>query len=209
MTMSILLTSCLKTREVIIPTEAPPVVTGDTISKGAIFINEVNNRWSETLNLSNELSSVIARRYDPIIGTDWKDGKVKWFELYNNTNKAITLGDPQQGYWYLSDNMAAKNASPIEVRVTIPAGGFAIVYSSDTSYRAGTEIHSNFNVGRNNSQPRDTLGIYYQKNLAARLMTVDSLTYEDTDRATTWSRIPDGGSVILKTPGTPGQTNRR
>jgi hypothetical protein len=205
----VLLTSCLKIREVSIPTEGPPPVIGDTITKGSIYINEVNNRWSTDINLSNELSPALGRRFDAAIGSDWKDGKVKWFELYNNTNKAIELGNPNKGYWYLSDSRTNRTSTPIRAAVTIPAKGFAIVYGSDSAYSDGSQIHAAFNIGRNNSLPKDTLGIYFQRTLGSAILTVDSLTYDDNDKTKTWSRFPDGGSTLLKTSATPGLNNRR
>jgi hypothetical protein len=204
-----LLTGCLKTREVPIPSETPPPLSGDTISRGALYINEVNNRSSEAVNLANELSPNLSKRFTLAETPDWKDGKTKWFEIFNNTNKDIVVGDPSKGYWYISDNLANKVSCPIETRVTIPAQGFAIVYGSDTNYTAGTQIHTCFGIGRNDNVVRDTLGIYYQKTLQDPIITIDSLTYETTSRSSTWSRIPNGGSVILSTPPTPGASNRQ
>lgn len=199
-------TACLKPRVVDVG-PGPDVIGGDTIRRGAIFINEVNNRWG-TANLSNELSPQLARRFNPAIGDDWKDGRVKWFELYNNTDRAINLGDTTRGFWYISDNRQLKTACQIRVPVTIPSRGYVLVYSSDTNYSAGNQIHANFNAGRNNSASRDTLGIYYQVRRNAPLITVDSMTWADAARTETWSRVPDGGNLITKTAPSPGASNR-
>jgi hypothetical protein len=200
--------SCLKQRTVDLG-PGPGQVAGDTIRTGAIYINEVNNRWGVS-NLSNELTPQLARRFDAASGEDdWKDGLVKWFELYNNTDRAINFGDTTKGYWYISDNRQARMACPVRAAVTIPSKGYVIVYSSDTTFTAGNQIHACFNVGRNNTATRDTLGLYYQPTKSARLITVDSMTYSDAARTETWSRIPDGGSLITKTTPTPGTQNRQ
>lgn len=208
LTVGIGLTGCVKPRTIDLSATGPKEVTADSVVKGAILINEVNSRWG-ALNLACELSPALVRRYNATIGDDWKDGKVKWFELYNNTAAPITLGDNSKGFWYMSDNRTERKLSPVRIRITIPAKGFALVYSSDSLYSAGTELHAAFNVGRNTSTPRDTIGIYYQKTLSSPLMTIDSLTYAEIERTSTWGRVPDGGSTVLKTAPTPAAANRQ
>lgn len=202
-------TSCIKPRTVDIPADKPGLVTGDTVRTGMLIINEVNNRWSATVNLSNELSTDLARRYNASIGDDWKDGKTKWLELYNNSTRTINFADTTKGKWYLSDNRQTKMQSLAFASTSLAPGGYLVVYSSDSLYTRGSQLHTAFNIGRNSSAERDTLGIYYFDKQARKLITVDSLTYADTDRNSTWSRYPDGSSTILKTAPSPGAPNTR
>lgn len=203
------ITSCIKPRTVDIPSDKPDQISGDTVRKGILLINEVNNRWSATVNLTNELSSVLSRRYDQVIGDDWKDGKTKWFEIYNNSTRTINFADTMKGKWYLSDSRQIKMQSLAAAAVSIAPGGYLIVYGSDTSYNKGSQLHTDFNIGRNSGADRDTLGIYYFDKQRRILVTVDSLTYADNDRNSTWSRFPDGSSTILKTAPSPGSANTR
>jgi len=65
-----------------------------------------------------------------------------WIELYNTSGAAINLN----GY-YLSDKASNPTKFQIPGSITIPAGGYRMVYASGRNQIAGgTEIHTNFKL---------------------------------------------------------------
>jgi len=65
-----------------------------------------------------------------------------WVELYNPTGSSVNLN----GY-YLSDKASNPTKFQIPGSITIPAGGYMMVYASGRATIAGgTEIHTNFKL---------------------------------------------------------------
>lgn len=205
----ILLASCLKQRIIEIPNQKPDSpATRDSILPGAISLNEVNCRWGAN-TLTNELSGNLAKRF--VAGqSDWQDGKTKWLELYNATNDTLELGNPDRGFWFLTDNPREREKLQINVRTIIPPKGFVVVYGSDTNFSAGNQIHTNFGIGRNRPSdiPKDTLILSFKPTISGRLITVDSLNYVDHTTSETFGRFPDGNTFTKKLAPTPKAPNK-
>lgn len=127
---------------------------------------------------------------DPAEPTEYPD----WIELYNGEGTAVDLN----GY-YLSDDPANLTKSPITETLTIPAGGFLLIYA-DNDPEQGPE-HANFGLSSTNGEsvllvaPDGTT-------------VVDSYTFGPQVVDVSEGRLPDGGVswVTFNVP-TPGSTN--
>jgi gliding motility-associated-like protein len=70
-----------------------------------------------------------------------------WFEIYNPSGADIDLN----GY-YLSDDITEPTKFEITASVTVPAGGYRVVYASDRGVVVGNNIHTTFKINQSNQE---------------------------------------------------------
>lgn len=141
-----------------------------------LFINEFMASNSNTLT-------------DPVEPTEFPD----WIELYNAGETAVNLN----GY-YLSDDPANLTKSLITQTLTVPAGGFLLIYADSDPFQGPD--HTNFGLSTNGESvllvaPDGTT-------------IVDSYDFGVQTADVSEGRLPDGGSdwVFFNVP-TPGSSN--
>ncbi len=139
----------------------------------SVFINE----W---------MASNVSTIPDPDDG-DYDD----WFELYNAGAGAVDLS----GY-SLTDDLERPGQFVIPNGVTIPAGGYLLVWADSESADNG-DLHASFRL----SAEGDTIGLF-----APNGTLVDSVTFGEQDGDESMGRVPNGGAEIqtlaVPTPGT-------
>lgn len=119
-----------------------------------------------------------------------------WFELYNTSGAAIDLN----GY-HLSDKGSNPMKFQIPGSISIPAGGYLMVYASGRATIAGgSEIHTNFKLTQTKHEQivlADAAGVI-----------IDSLTIQNHQLLHSRGRISDGSSTWgVYTNSTPGSSN--
>ncbi|MEM7116200.1 MAG: lamin tail domain-containing protein [Chloroflexota bacterium] len=143
----------------------------------AVYINEFMADNASTLT-------------DPAEPLEFPD----WIELYNEEGTAVDLN----GY-YLTDDPADLTKSPITETLTIPAGGFLLVYA-DNDPEQGPE-HTNFGLS-------SSLGESILLVAPDGTSIVDSYTFGPQMTDVSEGRLPDGDAswVFFNVP-TPGSSN--
>jgi hypothetical protein len=116
-----------------------------------------------------------------------------WIELYNPSAVEVNLNGLA-----LTDDPAQPARSPLPDGITIPAGGFLLLFADGVP--AQGPRHLNFSLGRNG----ETIGLYN----AATGTLIDSYTYGPQNDNISEGRQTDGGEpwVFFSSP-TPGTTN--
>ena len=143
----------------------------------AVYINEFMADNASTLT-------------DPADPLEFPD----WIELYNEEGTAVDLN----GY-YLTDDPADLTKSPITQTLTIPAGGFLLIYA-DNDPEQGPE-HTNFGLS-------STLGESILLVAPDGTSIVDNYTFGSQMTDVSEGRLPDGDAswVFFNVP-TPGSSN--
>ncbi len=118
-----------------------------------------------------------------------------WVEIYNGGGAALTLN----GY-YLTDDAGTPGMWPFPT-VTIPAGGFLLVWTDKDSGEVG--LHTNFSLGKNG----EFVGLYFKT--GGGFTAIDTLTFGQQSSDISYGRITDG-SQSFKHFGnaTPGKSNQ-
>ena len=122
-------------------------------------------------------------------GTDYK-----WTELYNTTDKDITLSG-----WSLGKKKNPKKAVQFEA-TTIPAHSYALICSTDYSNSQGIEgLSVPLSIGNN-----DELYLFDENG-----DVVDMVTLSSPSKTVHIGRIPDGGAMaeLSREEATPGEAN--
>jgi hypothetical protein len=172
------LSSCTKDRNV----EPIPVVVDSTaaaIVPGVIKINEIVAKGSLNMNEFNQASD--------------------WFELYNTSNKPVTL---EAGKWFCTDKGSLEPIKYALPAWTVPANGFLVIWC-DTLNTVATQIHTNFNLSANG----EDIGLFY-KNESDSLIKIDGVVYPiQTINGYSYGRFADGAenwqTFSVPTPGAP------
>jgi len=142
---------------------------------GVVFINEFMADNETTLE-------------DPAEPGAFED----WIELYNASPNPIDIGG-----LYLTDETVEPTTWQIPAGMTIPGGGFLLVWADDDTEQGPT--HTSFKLGASGEE----IGLF-----GANGLHIDSIIFDEqlTDRS--MGRLPDGGAnwVILPT-STPSQSN--
>jgi hypothetical protein len=198
--------ACIKGRELPIPNNSKPVL-GDSIAPGSLLVNEIASRWSTSI--ASEYQDFMRRRALGLAGTDnatdYPDGKVKWFEVYNNSQDTI---DFSKGGWYFTDEPGTDSGNVKQVVVSslklAPLSMAAVYADTFINNPNQAQLHVDYGISRNGG----TMGIFYKRPSTERLLLIDTLTYPPGVNNKTWSRVPDGNSVkgqALPTPNAPNQ----
>lgn len=119
-----------------------------------------------------------------------------WIELYNTSGSTVNLNG-----FYFSDKASNVTKFQVPGNISIPAGGYLMVYCSGrASIAGGVEIHTNFKLTQTKyekiifSDPGGTV--------------IDSLTLDPTQHLHSRGRTTDGaGTWSLFTNSTPGASN--
>ena len=122
-------------------------------------------------------------------GTDYK-----WTELYNTTDKDITLSG-----WSLGKKKNPKKAVQFET-TTIPANSYALICSTDYSNSKGIEgLSVTLSIGNN-----DDLYLFDENG-----DIVDMISLSTPSKTVHVGRIPDGGAMaeLSREEATPGEAN--
>lgn len=146
----------------------------NSTAKGDIIINEFSVRAEDT-NEFGEASD--------------------WIELYNSTNKEITL---KEGEWIITDNIdkADKYFLP---EIIIPAKGHYIIWC-DGEDKVKDQVHTNFKL----SSKGESIGLFYNEEL------MDSFTYfeADEEKKSFGRRAVGSDAWHSKEESTPGSANK-
>jgi hypothetical protein len=114
-----------------------------------------------------------------------------WIELYNNSDKPISLKD-----WYLSDDPAEPDKWQFS-DVSIDAGGYLLIWADDDIEDEG--IHADLKL----SKGGEYIGLY-----DANLNMIDSYTFGEQSTDISEGRYPNGtGDFTLMEVPTPGKEN--
>lgn len=114
-----------------------------------------------------------------------------WIELYNAGDADVDL----TGY-SLSDSLDKPQRFKMS-GVTVPAGGYKVIFASGRGVSSGEELHANFRLGAEG----ETVVLY---NANGRLL--DAVDYDNLKTDKSLSRTQDGGYTTDRTP-TPGAAN--
>ncbi len=178
--LNLSLVTCTKDRLEVSTTD-PTDTTQNQITAGYLYINEFVAKGSAN---TNEFGSA-----------------EDWLEIYNPQSVAVTL---TAGSWYVSDGGPSDPMKYLIPEVTIPAGGFLVIWCDGLDTMA-TQIHSNFGL----SASGEHLVLYYQKSGSASGVVVDEHQYGiQTVDGQSEGRYPDGSNnwVTFGTP-TIGSSN--
>lgn len=115
-----------------------------------------------------------------------------WIEIYNAGGTPVDLSG-----MYLSDDLSDPFASKIPNGVTIPAGGFLLLWADEQGSQG--PLHLNFKLGKSG----ETVGLFY---IDGR--TIDSKTFSSQDDNKSFGRSVNGGATWQQfTNPTPGASN--
>jgi hypothetical protein len=201
------LSACIKSRDIEIPNNTKQN-SSDTITTGTLLVNEVGCRW--TTSILSEYQEYMIRRHNSLAGTpnatDYPNGQVKWFEVYNNSKDTI---DFSKGGWYFTDIPGSDTGNikqPVVSSLKLAPKAMAAVYA-DTFINnpAQTQLHIGFGLSRYKSK----LGIFYKNPVKNNVILVDTTTYPDGINNKTWSRIPDGNTFFFQSISTPNAPNQQ
>lgn len=118
-----------------------------------------------------------------------------YIELYNNSGGSVDLNG-----WYLSDDAANPTKYQVNSSVTIPNGGFKIIWASSKNKIVTANIHTNFKLTQTKG---DQIVL---SNPSGNI--IDSLTLQLTQKNHSRGRTTNGGSTwgVFTSP-TPGTSN--
>lgn len=142
------------------------------------------------LFINEFMASNTATLTDPAEPTEFPD----WFEIYNAGETAVNLN----GYSF-SDDPTNLTKSPITQTLTVPAGGFLLVYADSEPFQGAN--HTNFGLSSTNGESIVLVA-------PDGTTIVDSYTFGPQAADISEGRLPDGGSdwVFFNVP-TPGSSN--
>ncbi len=180
---------------------------GENASFGAFPEGQFQDRHifpTPTPGAANSPSSPVV----PVVINEWMsdndttiqdptDGNYEdWFELFNTSGDAVSLG----GY-YLTDDLDVTNQFTIPGGTMIPADGHMLIWADNDAENnsPGTDLHVNFRL----SSSGEDIALY-----APDGTLIDSVSYAPQGSDVTHGLWPDGTPSIyqLTTP-TPGSTN--
>lgn len=128
---------------------------------------------------------------------DPADGKFDdWFELHNAGPTAVNLAG-----FFLTDTTAAKSQYSIPAGISIPAGGYLLVWadgSPEQNSLTPGQLHVNFKLGASGEQ----IAFYTPDGVQ-----VDLITFGPQDQDQSESRYPDAAINLVRSVSTPGQRN--
>ncbi len=134
----------------------------------------------------------------------------KWFELFNPTDKDITL---TAGKWFLTDSLEEPTKYKIPQNTkgeqwTVPSNGYlAVMCLKSTSIPAPSKINASFSL----SSTDGSIGIFYQNDSSALLIPIDTIRYSFPGGALSgisYGRTPNGiGPVFQLSDVTPEASN--
>ncbi|NNC82252.1 MAG: T9SS type B sorting domain-containing protein [Flavobacteriales bacterium] len=119
-----------------------------------------------------------------------------WFEIYNTGAADVDL----LGY-YLSDDILEPTKFEVTSSVTVPAGGYRVVFASNRNTVSGTNIHTSFKINQKNQE---------YAVLADPAGTIIDVFWMENPNQTnhSWGRLTDGGATwgVFTNP-SPGAAN--
>lgn len=125
---------------------------------------------------------------DPASSSDWNgdtvtsatdSGNDEWIEIYNSGSSSVSLLD----CYVADDDKTTYDEGYRFGNVTIPAGGYVVVFGADLG--TNNEDFGGLNNGG------DTVLLYKPDGTVIDTITFDT---DDADDDITWRRVPDGGS---------------
>ncbi|MBC8003174.1 MAG: lamin tail domain-containing protein, partial [Opitutaceae bacterium] len=130
--------------------------------------------------------------------TDPADGDYDdWFELFNPGTNVVNL----DGY-YLTDDLTNTTKFLIPTGISIPAGGFLLVWADGEPGQNGVgrpDLHADFSL----SKSGESIGLF-----APDGTLIDAVTFGSQTNNVSQGRFKDGGaSILFMTTPTPGSAN--
>lgn len=149
---------------------------------------------STSISAQLMINEVCASNY-----TDYTDnyGEYEdWIEIYNAGGAAVDLN----GY-YFSDDSTDPLKYQVTASVSVPAGGYRVIFASNRNQIAGNNIHTSFKI---NQQQQEYAVLSDPSGTTIDLMWLDSPTQANHSRG----RVTDGASTYgVFTNPTPGAAN--
>jgi hypothetical protein len=154
-------------------------------TKDRIFTNEPENNPNDTIQIVAGILKINEFVAKGSALTNELGINDDWVEIYNPTNKAITL---QAESWYITDDAVDSKTKFKLPSFTIPAFGYKIFFC-DGQNVVQTQIHTNFGL----SSAGEHLGLFYKS--GNEVLEIDSRQFgAQTIDNQSEGRSPDGSA---------------
>jgi len=169
-------------------------------TKDRIFTNDSNTNPNDTIQIVAGILKINEFVAKGSTLTNELGINDDWIEIYNPTNKAITL---QANAWYITDDAVSSKTKYKLPSLTIPAFGYQLIFC-DGMNTIQTQIHTSFGL----SSAGEHLGLFYKS--GNDTLEIDSKQFgPQTIDNQSEGRSPDGSPnwTTFSNP-TPGSANQ-